>query len=70
MTLRDQHGLDVLQTLGIDRDRAATEEAALVYSGTSVHPVIHEADSLTLRVEGNDEASAQLTIYLTYATGV
>ena len=65
----DQHGLDVLQGVGIDRDNAASEEANVVYSSTNVHPVVDECDRLTLKVSGNTSASAEVTIYLTYALG-
>lgn len=53
----------------MDRDAGATEEASVVYSGTSTHPVIDECDRLTLKVGGNVVASAQMTIYLVYALG-
>ena len=67
--LLDQHGLDVLQTLGLNRDRAVTEEVSIVYSGSSVHLAVSDADVLTLRVGGNTDASAVMNIYMYYASG-
>lgn len=65
----DEHGLDKLQGLGLNRDANATEENVILYSATSVHPAVAEADVLRLVVEGNTQASAQLTVFVEYALG-
>jgi len=67
--LFDQHGVDLLQTLGLNRDFAAREEVNLIYASTSNHPVVKETDTLTLRVSNNTVVAAVITIELTYALG-
>lgn len=54
----------------MNRDTAASEEANLVYSGTSCYPVVDDIDALVLHVEGNQVPNAQLTVFLYYALGV
>lgn len=69
MYLFDQSGHDLLEGVGLNRDQAATEHAVIVYSGTSLHPVVDETDTLTLRLDGNLVASAQVEVTLYYALG-
>ncbi len=69
MRILDQHGVDVLQGVGLNRDRAASEEAVIVYASTSIHPYIDETDTLTLHVDNNLVASAQIVIDLYFALG-
>ncbi|MGE0460904.1 MAG: hypothetical protein AB7Q16_06005 [Vicinamibacterales bacterium] len=69
ITLVDGNGLDVLQGVGANRDTAVTEAAAIVFSGTSVHPVVDESDTLTLTIANNIVNSATLTVTLVYALG-
>ena len=69
MTILDQHGLDVLEGLGVNRDTATAERALIIFASTSLHPVVDETDSLTLVVEGTFVASAMTQIDLYYATG-
>jgi len=64
-----QHGIDQLQGLGMNRDAVASEETLLVYSSTSLHPYVDDADTLTLYVDNHFAVSAQITIILTYALG-
>lgn len=65
----DQHGLDVLQGVGANRDLMVSEEAAIVYSGTSLHPRVDLSDTLTLAIANNVVASAVIVIDLYYSTG-
>jgi len=68
--LLNQFGLDVLQTLGRNRDTAAAEETPIFYASTSVHPCIDEEDTLTARISGNVVVGATLTVIVYYALGV
>jgi len=68
--LYDQTGYDLLEGVGEDRDRSATEQVPIVYSGTSVNPVVDEEDTLTLTISGNAVASALINISLYYTPGV
>ena len=67
--LLDEHGLDRLQGLGLDRDAVAAQEKVILYASTSVHPVVGAADVLRLRITDNVVPSAQLTVYLEFALG-
>lgn len=67
--LFDQNGLDVLETLGLNRDVATAERAVLVYPTTTIHPYVDEIDALTLRISNNLVANAQVVIDLYYALG-
>lgn len=74
VTVEDQHGHDVLEGVGADRDGAApgaasTEKVPVVYSGTGTHPTVDEADTLTLKLAGNAVNSAVTVVQLYYALG-
>lgn len=69
VALDDQHGHDVLEGVGANRDTLNTEEAPIVYAGTGTHPVIDESDTLTLAVTGNNVNSAVTVITLYFALG-
>ena len=69
ITLLDQHGHDVLQSLGLNRHTSTTEKVPIVYSGTSIHPVVDEADVLTLTFANNSVNSAITVVTLTYSLG-
>jgi hypothetical protein len=69
ITLVDGNGLDVLQGVGANRDTANTESAAIVFSSTSINPVVDESDTLTLTIANNSVNSATITITLVYALG-
>ena len=58
-----------MRGVGIDRDDAANEDAVIVYSGTSVHPAVAMADRLVLRITGNTNPSAQVSVYVYFASG-
>lgn len=66
VTLVDADGLDRLQGVGANRDTTNTEAAAIVFSGTSVRPVVGADDVLTLTVANNAVNSATGTIAIVY----
>lgn len=69
VTIEDQHGHDVLEGVGANRDTTATEKVPVVYSGTGTHPVVDEADTLTLKVANNAVNAALIVVTLYYALG-
>ena len=69
ITLVNQHGYDVLQAVGANRDTATTETAVVVYTGTGTHPAVDEGDTLTLTIANNAVNSAGIVIELYYALG-
>ena len=66
MRLRNQFGYDVLEGVGANRSNVSTQVVPVVFSSTSVHPAVHESDRLTLVVDNNLAASAQMQIELYY----
>lgn len=62
-------GVDLLQGLGMNRDTVQSEEAALVYNGTSIHPYIDESNAASLVIDNHFAASAQMVVDLYYALG-
>jgi len=69
VAILDQHGYDVLEGVGRDRSAATTEHKPILYSGTSVNPCVDESDTLTLKVDNQFVAGAQVQIDLYYALG-
>lgn len=69
MQLFNEHGIDVLRGLGMNRDKAASEDAPIVYAGTNLHPVVNGESVLRLKISDQSVASAQLTITLYFALG-
>lgn len=69
VTLLNQHGTDVLQGVGANRDTTTTEQANIVLSGTGTHPTVDESDTLTLTIANNNVNSAQTVIEIAYALG-
>lgn len=69
MRLESDSGYDLLEGVGANRDNSHTEHAAILYASTSVHPVVHETDSLTLVIDNQFTASAQIGIEIYYALG-
>jgi len=69
ITLEDQHGHDVLEGVGANRDTLNTEEVAIVYAGTGTHPCVDEGDTLTLKIANNIVNSAVVVVDLYYALG-
>ena len=66
VTLVDAEGHDVLEGVGVNRDAATTEKAAIVFSGTVIHPPVAVSDVLTLKVANNIVNSAETTIKIYY----
>lgn len=56
----------MLETLGRNRDNAASERTPLVYAGTAIHPYIDEMNALTLKVTNNSVVSAEIIVDLYY----
>lgn len=69
ITLVDQHGHDVLEGVGANRHTTTTQKVAVVFSGTAVHPVVDESDTLTLTLAGNNVNSAITVVEIYYALG-
>jgi hypothetical protein len=69
LTIEDQHGHDVLEGVGANRSTSATQKVPVVYSGTAVHPVVDEADTLTLKIANNAVNSAEIVVELYYSLG-
>lgn len=67
--LLDQHGYDVLEGVGANRSATATQEVPIIYANTSLHPVVHETDTLTLVIDNHAAPSAQIQINLYVANG-
>jgi len=58
IVLTDAEGYDVLQGLAANRSATVTEKPPIVYSGTSLHPVVAGEDTLTWTITGNAVNSA------------
>ena len=69
ITLKDQHGHDVLEGVGATRDTADTEKAPIVYAGTAIHPYVDDSDVLILDIIGNNVNSAITVIEIYYSLG-
>ena len=66
ITLPDAEGDDVLQALGVNRDTANTEKVAIVYSGTSLHPIVAGSDVLTFTIANNSVNDAEIVAKIYY----
>lgn len=66
VTLIDEEGADRLQGLGANRDTANTESVPLVYSGSTVHPIVGLWEALSLRFANNSVNSATGRVILIY----
>ena len=69
ITLVDADGADRMQGVGANRSATATEQAAIVYASTSVHPPVSISELLTLTLAGNIVNSATVHIVIVYALG-
>jgi len=69
ITLVNQHGYDVLQGVGANRDTANTEQVPVLYTSTGTHPAVDETDTLTLTIANNAVNSAIVVIELYYSIG-
>lgn len=64
ITLTNALGVDVLQGVGANRDTANAEQANIVFSGTTLHPVVTPDEVLTLKIANNTDVSASAEIWL------
>lgn len=62
-------GADRLCGAGSNRDTANSELAAVVFSGTSVHPPVSIDETLTLAISGNAVNSATGRVVILYSPG-
>jgi len=69
VVITNQHGHDVLEGVGADRDTLNTEDVPIVYSGTGTHPCVDESDTLTIALTNNSVNSAVTVVDLYYALG-
>ena len=65
--LLDHTGYDLLEGLGANRDTIAPEQVNIIYASTSVNPCVDETDTLTLVIDNQFTASAQVEVTLYYA---
>jgi hypothetical protein len=68
ITLPDADGLDRLQGVGANRHTTNSEAALIVFSGTAIHPPVHQSETLTLTIANNAVNSAVTVIAITYLT--
>ena len=62
ITLLDANGFDRLQGLGANRDITNSEVAPIVFSGTSINPVVTYDDVLTLTLANNSVVRAVVVL--------
>ena len=66
IVINDPNSLDVLQGAGANRHTSNTEQAAIVFASTSVHPVVLGGTALTIVISNQAVNSATGTITLRY----
>lgn len=64
ITLVDSNGFDVLQGVGANRHTSTTEQALIVYSGTSAHPIVYDTVTFTIANAGNSKAGQAVIYYV------
>ncbi|MGE3273847.1 MAG: hypothetical protein AB7O67_01960 [Vicinamibacterales bacterium] len=67
VTAPDQHAIDMLRGCGLARPASAPQDTIVRWAGTEVHPVVDEADTLTLRICGNRTPGARVDVVLRLA---
>lgn len=67
ITLPDGDAIDRLQGVGANRHTTNSQEVAVVYSGTAIHPVVTIDETLTLTLAGNNVNSAVTVVTIVYA---
>jgi hypothetical protein len=67
ITLLDANGFDRLQGLGANRDITNSEVAPIVFSGTSINPIVELGDVLTLTIANNTVVRATADVVIMYA---
>lgn len=65
ITLVDGDGVDRLQGVGANRSTTNSQEVAVVYSGTAIHPACSH-ETLTLTLANNNVNSAVTVVTLIY----
>lgn len=69
ITLIDGDGLDRLQSVGLNRATATSEQVPVVYASTSVNPPVSIDETLTLTFANNSNNSAIIVGNLYYSLG-
>lgn len=67
ITLIDANGFDRLQGLTVDRDITNSEVRPIVFSGTSINPIVESGDVLTLTIANNSVVRAVTVVTIMYA---
>lgn len=70
MRVENQYGIDQLQGLGSGLSMLQAIETLIVYASTSLHPVVDDADTLTVVIDNHNTASAVVRVVLYLASGV
>lgn len=66
ITLVDAESVDRLQGVGANRDTANTEQAGIVFSGTSLHVPVVYSDTLTLTIANTSVNDATTEVFIYY----
>ena len=66
ITAVDSNGIDRLQGCGADRDTVNPEEATIVFTSTSIHPVVRGGEALTITLAGNNDTSSSGVTIIRY----
>lgn len=66
ITLIDGDGVDRIQGVGANRSITSSQEAAVVYPGTAIHPPVSLGEALTQKIGGNSVASAVTVVTYVY----
>lgn len=64
ITLTNEAGVDVLQSAGLNRHTSNSEMANVVFSSTSINPVVAAGETLILNISGTTVNSAETVIDL------
>lgn len=63
IVINDEEGLDVLQGVGANRHTTTSEEARIVYSGTTNHPVVNDKLTFSVTNAGNSKQGQAILYY-------
>ena len=69
IVINDADGYDILEGVGANRHTTTTQKVPIVYSGTAVHPVLHDSDTISVVITNNSVNSAVVVISLYYVLG-
>jgi hypothetical protein len=67
ITLTDANGIDKLQGLGANRDITNSEAAPIVFTSTSINPIVSYDDVLTLNITNNSVTWGVIVVTILYA---